>query len=159
MHSLQQYGSDTDSLHRPGWPPLPCAQVALLLWLHPSKKFSMSLNECHLLTNLYQAYAIAMLGHRRDTAVMALPNPSAPGGEAMVYILGVSHVSRESCERTQELIERVRPGAVLLEVCKDRLGLLIDRGADAPQLWHSRCVRITGIPEGDAGALLRLTYL
>ncbi len=44
-----------------------------------------------------------------------------------VYILGVSHVSRESCQEIQELIQAVRPDVVLLELCKDRLRLLLDQ--------------------------------
>ncbi len=44
----------------------------------------------------------------------------------MVYILGASHVSRASCDRVRELIAAVRPDVVLVELCKDRLGLLVD---------------------------------
>lgn len=44
----------------------------------------------------------------------------------MVYILGASHVSRASCDCVRELIEAVRPDVVLVELCKDRLGLLVD---------------------------------
>ena len=44
-----------------------------------------------------------------------------------VYILGVSHVSRESCQEIQELIQATCPEIVLLELCKDRLRLLLDQ--------------------------------
>lgn len=47
-----------------------------------------------------------------------------------VYILGVSHVSRESCQEIQDLIQAVRPEVVLLELCKDRLRLLLDQACD-----------------------------
>lgn len=43
------------------------------------------------------------------------------------YVLGVSHVSRESCDEAAELIAAVRPDVVVLELCKDRLRLLLDQ--------------------------------
>ncbi len=43
-----------------------------------------------------------------------------------MYILGASHVSRVSCNRVRELIAAVRPDVVLVELCKDRLGLLVE---------------------------------
>ena len=51
-----------------------------------------------------------------------------------VYILGVSHVSRESCQEIQDLIQTVRPEVVILELCKDRLRLLLDQVWQALQL-------------------------
>ena len=50
----------------------------------------------------------------------------AAGGRTQVYVLGVSHVSRESVDAVRELIQEVRPEVVLLELCKDRLRLLLD---------------------------------
>lgn len=64
---------------------------------------------------------------QRDTVVLEAANGKSPGGRARVYVLGVSHVSRESCEEAAELIGAVRPDAVLLELCKDRLRLLLDQ--------------------------------
>lgn len=55
-----------------------------------------------------------------------MPACEALGGGASVYILGTSHVSRASCDRVAELIAAVRPDVVLVELCKDRLGLLVD---------------------------------
>ncbi|KAK9837254.1 hypothetical protein WJX81_002082 [Elliptochloris bilobata] len=86
---------------------------------------------------------------RRDTAVLQVPASEAPGGDVSVYILGASHVSRASCGRVAELIAAVRPDVVLVELCKDRLGLLVEpvqrrRGA---QLWHTRRVTLKGLPE------------
>ena len=43
-----------------------------------------------------------------------------------MFVLGVSHVSRESVDAVRELIQAVRPEVVLLELCKDRLRLLLD---------------------------------
>lgn len=64
---------------------------------------------------------------RRDTAVLEARNDKAPGGRVKAYVLGVSHVSRESCDEAAELIASVRPDVVVLELCKDRLRLLLDQ--------------------------------
>ena len=50
------------------------------------------------------------------TAVLSAPNPAAPGGRALVYVLGVSHVSKRSLAHIEQLISLVRastacPGA------------------------------------------------
>ena len=71
---------------------------------------------------------------RRDTAVLETRSEGAPGGRARAYVLGVSHVSRESCEEAAELIRAVRPDVVVLELCKDRLRLLLDQVAFPPAL-------------------------
>lgn len=59
-----------------------------------------------------------------------------------VYILGMSHVSRHSCTHVSQLIATVKPELVLLELCKDRVGLLIDPELPQPLYWHSRSVRL-----------------
>ena len=59
-----------------------------------------------------------------------------------VYVLGMSHVSRQSCSHTAQLIAAATPDIVLLELCKDRVGLLIDPSLPQPQYWHSRFVKL-----------------
>ena len=54
-----------------------------------------------------------------------MPNEAAPGGVTQVYVLAMSHVSEVSCDQIRELISAVKPEVVLVELCKDRLGLLI----------------------------------
>jgi hypothetical protein len=77
---------------------------------------------------------------RRDTAVLEAASEGAPGGRARAYVLGVSHVSRESCEEAAELIRAVRPDVVVLELCKDRLRLLLDQVAfSSLALAHPIC--------------------
>eukprot|EP00887_Chlorella_sp_A99_P000855 scaffold5.g855.t1 len=80
------------------------------------------------------AYARLPRELRDATAVLA-----APGG-ATAYVLGVSHVSAAALGQIRALIEAVRPEAVLLELCKDRTGLLA---------WHAAQVRLPGLPEGE----------
>ena len=43
----------------------------------------------------------------------------------MLYLLGMSHVSRASCEDIEALIRLVRPDVVAVELCKDRVSGLI----------------------------------
>ena len=46
-------------------------------------------------------------GLRDVTAVLAADNASAPGGRTLVYVLGMSHVSRRSVEHVDQLIRMV----------------------------------------------------
>lgn len=64
-----------------------------------------------------------------------------------VYILGMSHVSRQSCNLAAQLIAAVEPEVVLLELCKDRVDLLIDPSAAPPQHWHSDSVDFQGLAQ------------
>ena len=65
--------------------------------------------------------------------------------KVQVYVLGVSHVSRQSCRQTDQLIEAMKPETVLLELCKDRVDLLIDPSASTPQQWHTRTTELQGL--------------
>ncbi|KAL4443721.1 hypothetical protein ABPG75_011458 [Micractinium tetrahymenae] len=89
---------------------------------------------------------------RNATAVV----PAEGGGTA--YILGMSHVSRESCQHIDALIRAVKPDIVLLELCKDRTGLLVDPDAPPPQVWWTPRLAVASTPSlealagGQAGA-------
>lgn len=85
---------------------------------------------------------------RKTTAVLDAPNPGAPGGSTRVYILAMSHVSSVSCDQVRELIRAVQPDAVMVELCKDRLGLLATDFPAGPRVWHTPAVKITGLLEG-----------
>lgn len=76
---------------------------------------------------------------RRATAVL-----SSASGDDTVYVLGISHVSNESCRHIRELISAVKPDTVLVELCKDRTGLLLDGEGPPPQKWHTGRVRLVG---------------
>ncbi|KAI8474734.1 MAG: hypothetical protein J3K34DRAFT_118612 [Monoraphidium minutum] len=79
---------------------------------------------------------------RDATAVL-----QAPGGAA-VYVLGVSHVSQAGCEQVRQLIGAVKPEVVVVEVCKDRTGLLVDPESmtKAPDTWICTRVSFDGLP-------------
>lgn len=54
-----------------------------------------------------------------------------------IYIVGISHVSKASCFHIREVIKAVKPDTVVIELCKDRAGLLLDE-TTPPQLWHTQ---------------------
>ena len=90
----------------------------------------------------------ALSGRLRDyTAVMDVPNPKSSTGYTKVYILAVSHVSKCSVTDTVNLIEQVRPDVVMIEICKDRLGLLATPFPAGERVWHTPSVRVSGIPD------------
>lgn len=72
-----------------------------------------------------------------------------PDSDATVYILGVSHVSKQSCNLIQELIEKVQPDAVMLELCSERTGLLINErsASNGENAWFSDSVDIIGLDQ------------
>eukprot|EP00892_Ulva_mutabilis_P007045 jgi/Ulvmu1/4712/UM002_0443.1 len=94
------------------------------------------------------AHSPELTGRLRDyTAVLEVPNSKTSTGHTKIYILAVSHVSRRSVTDTVNLIEQVRPDVVMIEVCKDRLGLLATPFPPGEQVWHTPSVRISGIPD------------
>ena len=44
--------------------------------------------------------------------------------ECVYYILGTAHVSRKSCDDTAELIRKVQPDLVFVELCPERQPIL-----------------------------------
>ena len=74
---------------------------------------------------------------RNATAVVEVDN-------TQVYILGVSHVSKVALKHIRQLMETVKPDTIIVELCKDRTGLLIDENAPPPQCWHAPKISIVG---------------
>lgn len=50
--------------------------------------------------------------------------------------------------QVRELIQATRPDVVVVELCKDRLGLLATDFPPGPRVWHCPRVQVTGVPEG-----------
>jgi pheromone shutdown protein TraB len=78
-----------------------------------------------------------------------------------VLILGVSGASRASAGRAAALVRLARPDAVVLPLCRERAGLLVDpdsgdatvNASQATARWHCRRARLEGLPAADeAGA-------
>ncbi|GMH40648.1 hypothetical protein BSKO_08552 [Bryopsis sp. KO-2023] len=86
---------------------------------------------------------------REPVAIVEAKNPDAPGEKTTCYILGISHVSQNSCDQIEDLINAVEPEVVLVELCKDRVGLLTDRNTQGTQTWHARKVSMTGASMGE----------
>jgi hypothetical protein len=84
---------------------------------------------------------------RRTTAILEVPNEKSPTGVTKVYILAMSHVSAVSCDQVRQLIRAVRPDTVMVELCKDRVGLLATEPPAGERQWHAPAVRISGIPD------------
>lgn len=49
---------------------------------------------------------------------------NASNAETKFYVLGTAHVSMQSCRDAADLIARVRPDFVLLELCNERISIL-----------------------------------
>jgi len=83
---------------------------------------------------------------RDATAVLAAPSST-------VYIIGVSHVSSAACAQIRDLVGAVKPEVVVVELCKDRTGLLVDpeTTAKAPDTWICTRVEFDGIPGSSGG--------
>eukprot|EP00465_Bigelowiella_longifila_P005305 CAMPEP_0185280256 /NCGR_PEP_ID=MMETSP1359-20130426/65634_1 /TAXON_ID=552665 /ORGANISM="Bigelowiella longifila, Strain CCMP242" /LENGTH=664 /DNA_ID=CAMNT_0027875427 /DNA_START=112 /DNA_END=2106 /DNA_ORIENTATION=- len=71
-----------------------------------------------------------------------------------VFLIGISHVSQRSVEQTEELIEAVKPDAVMLELCLARSALLVreddtfDSANDERAFYLGGKARIVGMPAG-----------
>lgn len=70
--------------------------------------------------------------------------------DSIAYVLGISHCSQVSIAQIRQLISIVKPDAVLIELCKDRVPLLVDPDDPQPTLWTSPTIKITGVPAGKA---------
>lgn len=60
----------------------------------------------------------------------------SPTGEAEVHLVGTNHLSKLSCDEVRDLIQRVRPEVVFLELCEDRSDLL--EPMDLKETYKSR---------------------
>ncbi|GMJ06382.1 hypothetical protein like AT1G05270 [Hibiscus trionum] len=52
---------------------------------------------------------------------------SAEGGKCDVYLVGTSHVSKESCREVEAIISYLKPQVVFLELCSRRVGVFTIR--------------------------------
>jgi pheromone shutdown protein TraB len=58
-----------------------------------------------------------------------------------LFIIGTSHVSKESANETRELIRKVKPDYVLVELCEERLGQLRAQGNEAEERFGEKKTR------------------
>ena len=104
-----------------------------------AKQYKLAIRSAATLSKTNQATDKASLPKALEkyTAHVSLQGPKQP---VDVYILGASHVSRQSCTHITQLISTMKPNIVLLELCKDRVDLLVDPTMPPPQQWHSRAI-------------------
>ena len=57
---------------------------------------------------------------------LRVPADGNGGGGVTVYLLGSSHVSESSAEDVEALMDHVRPDAVFVELCDQRVGMMLD---------------------------------
>ena len=104
----------------------------------------------HLKLTPLSAVTVAAEDTEQATALQTLPDVlqkcvahlslQAQRGSVQIYILGASHVSQRTCKHIVQLISAIKPDVALLELCKDRVDLLISPSTPVPQHWHSRVI-------------------
>lgn len=75
----------------------------------------------------------------------------------ILYLLGSSHVSRTSCEDAKILMQHVRPDVLFVELCSQRVGLLLDPPTSSEseqQMKHSKDQNEMMTPLSQRGSLL-----
>ncbi|CAH9076622.1 unnamed protein product [Cuscuta epithymum] len=68
------------------------------------------------------------------SVVMLSCESYAEGGICDVYLLGTAHVSAESCQQVQAVINFLKPQAVFLELCSSRVAILTPRNLKIPTM-------------------------
>jgi pheromone shutdown protein TraB len=102
---------------------------------------------------------------RRMVAAVELPpsdnnNNNNTQPPTKILILGVSSTSRRSADQARALVRLAQPDAVVLSLCRERAGSLIDpdsgdataNATQATAKWHCRRVRFDGLPVPDERA-------
>ncbi|CAK9142728.1 unnamed protein product [Ilex paraguariensis] len=59
---------------------------------------------------------------------------SAEGGSCDVYLVGTAHVSMESCQEVQTVINFLKPQVVFLELCSSRVAVLTPQNLKVPTM-------------------------
>eukprot|EP00897_Mesotaenium_endlicherianum_P010679 jgi/Mesen1/963/ME000012S00513 len=60
-----------------------------------------------------------------NITVLTCESKVAEGATSVAYVLGTAHVSRDSCDDVRALIQAVQPDVVFVEVCSDRIAMLL----------------------------------
>mmetsp|Transcript_2041 Transcript_2041/g.2917 ORF Transcript_2041/g.2917 Transcript_2041/m.2917 type:complete len:280 (+) Transcript_2041:37-876(+) len=79
-------------------------------------------------------------GSRLPSWIVSLKSPKPYGG--MLYMVGTSHVSKVSQMRVRQAINMIKPGLVMLELCKKRKNML---KAGTPKSCCSLCRNLTQV--------------
>ncbi|KAL3792428.1 hypothetical protein HJC23_001546 [Cyclotella cryptica] len=87
----------------------------------------------------WRKYLPLKLRHRKGAPLhrVILESRSNPGSQVTLYLLGTSHVSRSSCEDAKVLMEYARPDVLFVELCSQRVGILLDTHLDSNEQSES----------------------
>ncbi|KAG5596879.1 hypothetical protein H5410_038111 [Solanum commersonii] len=82
-----------------------------------------------------QSYERKVLPEELSRNVITLTcESSAEGGICDVYVVGTAHVSAESCQEVQAVINFLKPQVVFLEICSGRVAVLIPHNSKVPTM-------------------------
>ncbi|WMV39049.1 hypothetical protein MTR67_032434 [Solanum verrucosum] len=85
--------------------------------------------------NQSQSYERKVLPEEISRNVITLTcESSAEGGICDVYVVGTAHVSAESCQEVQAVINFLKPQVVFLEICSGRVAVLIPHNSKVPTM-------------------------
>uniref|UniRef100_M1CH24 TraB family protein n=1 Tax=Solanum tuberosum TaxID=4113 RepID=M1CH24_SOLTU len=85
--------------------------------------------------NQSQSYERKVLPEELSRNVITLTcESSAEGGICDVYVVGTAHVSAESCQEVQAVINFLKPQVVFLEICSGRVAVLIPHNSKVPTM-------------------------
>ncbi|CAI9783607.1 unnamed protein product [Fraxinus pennsylvanica] len=80
-------------------------------------------------------YERKVLPEELSRSVVALScESSADGGVCDVYLVGTAHVSAESCQEVQAVINFLKPEVVFLELCSSRVAVLTPQNLKIPKM-------------------------
>ncbi|KAK4727423.1 hypothetical protein R3W88_032340 [Solanum pinnatisectum] len=82
-----------------------------------------------------EGYERKVLPEELSRSVMMLTcDSSANGGICDVYVVGTAHVSSESCQEVEAVINFLKPEVVFLELCSGRVGILTPQNLKVPTM-------------------------
>ncbi|KAL1562389.1 traB domain-containing protein-like [Salvia divinorum] len=85
------------------------------------------------ISDSYNGYERRVLPPELSRSVATLTCESAAhGGVCDVYLVGTAHVSTESCQEVQAVIEFLKPQVVFLELCSSRVTILTPQNFKVP---------------------------
>ncbi|XP_057787220.1 uncharacterized protein LOC131004531 [Salvia miltiorrhiza] len=87
------------------------------------------------ISDSYSSYERRVLPPELSRSVAMLTCESAAdGGVCDVYLVGTAHVSTESCQEVQAVIEFLKPQVVFLELCSSRVAILTPQNLKVPTM-------------------------
>ncbi|KAJ8561119.1 hypothetical protein K7X08_027309 [Anisodus acutangulus] len=82
-----------------------------------------------------EGYIRKVLPEELSRSVMMLNcESSTDGGICDVYVVGTAHVSAESCQEVEAVINYLKPEVVFLELCSGRVGVLTPQNLKVPTM-------------------------